>query len=111
MNLQIKKIATLTGHSGSIYALDKGLTTTTFFSGSSDTFVALWNLETMQAEKFAAQFPAIIYAICHIPEKKIVEYKEALIFAYLGYLKINNQPNALSSVTFANIDSVGGCIY
>ena len=26
----------------------------------------------MQAEKFAAQFPAIVYSICHIPEKKLL---------------------------------------
>ena len=55
---------------GSVYALDNGPSENTIFSGSSDKFIALWNLKTLQAEKFAARFPAIIYTICHIPEKK-----------------------------------------
>jgi WD40 repeat protein len=72
MSLRIKKIATLTGHSGSVYALDKGTSEYTFFSGSSDKFVALWNLKTFHAEKFAASFPSPVYSLCHIPEKKLL---------------------------------------
>lgn len=72
MKFEVKKIASLTGHSGSVYALEKAANTSQFFSGSSDKFVALWNLRTLQSEKFAAQFPAIVYAICHIPEKQIL---------------------------------------
>jgi WD40 repeat protein len=72
MSLSITKIATLTGHNGSVYAMDAGLSTNTFFTGSSDRFVALWNLETLQSEKFAAKFPAIVYAVCHIPEKQLL---------------------------------------
>jgi WD40 repeat protein len=70
--LQIKKIASLTGHNGSVYCLDKGINKNTFFSGSSDRFVTMWNLETLQNEKFAAKFPAIVYSICHIPEKQLL---------------------------------------
>src|SRR3972149_1719105 len=72
MKLNIKKITTLTGHSGSIYALDKGISEHTFFSGSTDKFIALWNLQTLSPEKFAASFPDAIYSICHIPEKKLL---------------------------------------
>ena len=46
-----------------------------------------------------------------IPSDDIIQFKEAIIFAYLGYLKINNKPNALSSVTKASRDSSGGCLY
>jgi anhydro-N-acetylmuramic acid kinase len=46
-----------------------------------------------------------------IPDKNIIDYKEAVIFAFLGVLRKNNIPNALSSVTGARRDSVGGCIY
>jgi anhydro-N-acetylmuramic acid kinase len=46
-----------------------------------------------------------------IPSDDIIQFKEAIIFAYLGYLKINNKPNALASVTKASRDSSGGCIY
>jgi anhydro-N-acetylmuramic acid kinase len=46
-----------------------------------------------------------------VPDKKIVDFKEALIFAFLGALRMSGEPNALASVTGANRDSVGGAIY
>ncbi len=46
-----------------------------------------------------------------IPDKKIVDYKEALIFAFLGVLRIENINNCLSSVTGASKDNLGGLIY
>ena len=42
--------------------------------------------------------------------KELIEYKEALIFAFLGVLKLENIPNCLSSVTGAKMDAVGGVI-
>ena len=72
MNIDVKHIAALTGHSGCIYAIDKGISEHTVYTGGSDRHIALWNLETLQAEKFAASLPAPVYAICHIPEKKLL---------------------------------------
>lgn len=46
-----------------------------------------------------------------IPDKKILEYKEALIFALLGVLKLRNEINVLSSVTGATKDHSSGTIY
>ena len=46
-----------------------------------------------------------------IPEKKIIEFKEALLFAFLGVLRIREQKNCLKSVTGAITDNVGGCVY
>ena len=46
-----------------------------------------------------------------IPKPQIVEFKEALIFAFLGVLRFNEQINCLSSVTGAQRDSSGGTIY
>ena len=46
-----------------------------------------------------------------IPSKKIVDYKEALIFAFLGVLRSINKVNCLRSVTGAIRDNCGGIIY
>jgi anhydro-N-acetylmuramic acid kinase len=46
-----------------------------------------------------------------IPEKKILEFKEALIFALLGVLKLRNEMNVLSSVTGASHDHSSGKVY
>ncbi|MBA2610969.1 MAG: anhydro-N-acetylmuramic acid kinase [Bacteroidetes bacterium] len=46
-----------------------------------------------------------------IPNAQTVNFKEALIFAFLGYLRLNEKINTLSSVTGAKIDSVGGAVY
>ena len=55
---------------------------------------------------------------CHLPEMKIIipstkilEFKEALIFALLGVLKLRGEINVLSSVTGAKSDHSSGIIY
>lgn len=45
-----------------------------------------------------------------IPEKEIIDYKEALIFAFMGVLKINNEVNVLSSATGSSHDHSSGVI-
>lgn len=47
-----------------------------------------------------------------VPEDtNIIEYKEALIFAVLGLLRVKNRPNALASATGASRDNIGGALY
>lgn len=46
-----------------------------------------------------------------IPERAIVDFKEALIFAFLGVRRLRDESTALASVTGAARDSVGGAIY
>ncbi|MFN8231720.1 MAG: anhydro-N-acetylmuramic acid kinase [Bacteroidia bacterium] len=46
-----------------------------------------------------------------IPNNLIINFKEALIFAFLGYLRLNNKDNSLASVTGAIRNSCGGAVY
>ena len=46
-----------------------------------------------------------------ITSKKIINYKEALIFSLLGLLRIENKNNCLKSVTGANKDHSSGVIF
>ena len=46
-----------------------------------------------------------------IPESRIIEYKEALIFAFLGALYMADEPSCLKSVTGAAIDNIGGMLF
>lgn len=49
--------------------------------------------------------------LLQIPDSKIINFKEALIFAFLGYLKVNNQTNTLCSVTGASQNLSTGILY
>lgn len=46
-----------------------------------------------------------------IPANEIIEYKEALIFAFLGLLRFEQKNNSLASVTGASADNAGGAVY
>jgi anhydro-N-acetylmuramic acid kinase len=46
-----------------------------------------------------------------IPDDTTIQFKEALIFAFLGYLRLNHKTNILKSVTGALQDSIGGAVY
>ncbi|GGZ18909.1 anhydro-N-acetylmuramic acid kinase [Echinicola pacifica] len=46
-----------------------------------------------------------------IPSQKTINFKEALIFAFLGLLHLQGLPNSFASVTGASANSVGGIRY
>ena len=46
-----------------------------------------------------------------IPEKEVVDYKEALVFAFLGLLRMQGKTNVMASVTGAESDSCSGQIW
>lgn len=58
-------------------------------------------------ELFKARFSAEM----SIPSKEVIDYKEALIFAFLGILRYRGEVNCLASVTGAKMNNIGGVIY
>lgn len=45
------------------------------------------------------------------PQHELIDFKEAIVFAFLGYRRIYHKANSLKTVTGASKDSIGGCIY
>jgi anhydro-N-acetylmuramic acid kinase len=46
-----------------------------------------------------------------VPEKKLIDFKEALVFAFMGVLRLRGEANSLASVTGATKNSSGGVIF
>ena len=46
-----------------------------------------------------------------VPAPKLVNFKEALIMAFIGVLRWRQEYNVLSSVTGASRDSIGGALW
>lgn len=46
-----------------------------------------------------------------LPEKIIIDFKEAALMALMGVLRVENQVNCMASVTGARFDTIGGAIY
>ncbi len=61
---------------------------------------------TFLIDMFRKTFPAEIKL--HIPDKSVIAYKEAIIFAFLGYLRSLGLTNCLATVTGAGRNSCGG---
>lgn len=46
-----------------------------------------------------------------LPESQIIEFKEAILMALMGYLRVHDKVNVFSSVTGATSDTIAGCVY
>ncbi|WP_062060736.1 anhydro-N-acetylmuramic acid kinase [Aquimarina longa] len=51
------------------------------------------------------------YATVIVPSEDLIDFKEALIFAFMGVLRARNETNCLRSVTGANKNSSSGVIF
>jgi anhydro-N-acetylmuramic acid kinase len=65
-----------------------------------------YNLYLLERMKFYLPKMEII-----VPDTKVIEFKEALIFGFLGVLRLRNEVNVLSSVTGAKEDHSSGKIF
>lgn len=45
------------------------------------------------------------------PDDQIIDFKESLLMAYLGYLSFNRQPFGIASITGAKEDTIGGSFH
>ncbi|SFR31390.1 anhydro-N-acetylmuramic acid kinase [Robiginitalea myxolifaciens] len=64
---------------------------------------------TYLIERIQASCGAQVAAV--IPDPEVIDYKEALVFALLGALRLEGQPNVLASVTGASRSSCSGVVY
>ena len=46
-----------------------------------------------------------------LPEEKIIDFKEAIVFAYLGALYLEKRPNSIATVTGATQDTICGVLH
>jgi len=97
---EVDTLATLTAHMAGLLAavFDSGSTVLATGGGAFNAFL----IESVVDQK-AIRFIR--------PDNKLVEFKEALIFAFLGILKLSGLPNCLASVTGASHDHSSGVIY
>ncbi len=61
--MQVEKIDTFSGHRGSVYALQAGLSPEIFYSGASDGMVVEWNLQKPDLGKGIIQLPKGIFTL------------------------------------------------
>lgn len=69
-----------------------------------------FNIFLMQCISEALSDSAVKMEI-KLPDARIIEYKEALLMALMGFLKLKGLPNCLSQVTGAQIDCSGGTFH
>lgn len=70
--MEVKKIATLTGHNGSIFALANGEANHYILSGAGDGWVVQWDLNNPDLGRLIAKADANIYSICFIQKKQLL---------------------------------------
>jgi anhydro-N-acetylmuramic acid kinase len=46
-----------------------------------------------------------------VPDRKLVDFKEAIVFAFMGVLRLRNEDNCLKSVTGASENCCGGDVF
>ena len=96
------RLRTVTEHIALLIAqeLDKaGVSTALFTGGGAHNAFLIERIATLGKAK------------PELPSAELINYKEAVIFAFLGLMRLRGEVNTLASVTGATRNSVGGAIY
>ena len=48
--------------------------------------------------------------LIEVPNDELVKFKEAVVIAFMGVLRMRNEVNVLRSVTGSSKDSIGGAV-
>lgn len=96
------KIATVTEHAAIQISrrLQENAITSVYITGGGSKNLHL-------VERIRTHFSGTVI----VPDESIVDFKEALIFGFLGALHLAGEPNCLASVTGAQRDVVGGVFH
>ncbi len=70
--MEINKIAQLTGHNGSVFALTEGEAKHYVISGAGDGWIVQWDLINPEVGRLIAKADANIYSICFVKEKQLL---------------------------------------
>src|SRR4028119_1659357 len=65
--VNVEKITTLTGHTDSVYTIERTNAPHLFFSASGDGTVARWDLNESDLGELLVRVPASVYAIRYLP--------------------------------------------
>ncbi|WP_299251997.1 WD40 repeat domain-containing protein [uncultured Cytophaga sp.] len=68
VQIQVEKLGVYIGHKDSIYALEKGMNDSTFFTASGDGMVVLWDMKIPNEGKLIAKLSNSVYALNYLPE-------------------------------------------
>ncbi|MCD6069077.1 MAG: repeat protein [Bacteroidetes bacterium] len=67
--ISVSKIASLSGHSGSVYGLSEGLSEDMVLSAGGDRFVAQWNIKECRPDSFSVKLPSVVYTSFFLEER------------------------------------------
>ena len=71
MKLSVKKVAQLTGHNASVFALSAGAVPNEFISGAGDGWVVRWNLQDPEMGRLIAKVETQIFSLLNLPDKSV----------------------------------------
>ena len=78
---------------------------------SAQTFAGLLGWGNISKKVFLTAKMKSINIALEVPDTELVNFKEAVLMALMGYLRLEQIPNTIPTVTGAVKPTVGGCIY